>query len=178
MPNLRAGFVITASLPTSTVLSASELLAERVAPIPLYGSTVVEGTVCPTAVSSPDDDIRGILAAGLWKSKAQLANRYQKYSILKATSYLPIGCSLGGTVTLPCRSSSTPRLHRLGISAWSRAEIPITPPFSFLLICIIKIMHKYCSYETSYGHIYTWLTDWEIRKNKRANKCLVVKDYF
>ena len=178
MPNLRASFVITASLPASTVLSTSELLAEGVAPIPLDGSTVVEGTVYPTAVSSPDDDIRGILAAGLWKSKAQLANRYQKYSILKTTSYLPIGCSLGGTATLPCRSSSTPRLHRLGISAWSRAEIPITPPFSFLLICIIKIIHKYCSYETSYGHIYTWLTDWEIRKNKRANKCLIAKDYF
>ena len=65
MPNLRAGFVITASLPASMVLSTSELLAEGVAPIPLDGSTVVEGTVCHTTVSSPDDDIRGILAAGL-----------------------------------------------------------------------------------------------------------------
>ena len=63
--NLRAGFVITASLPASTVLSTSELLAEGVAPIPLDGSTVVEGTVCPTIVSFPDDDIRDILAAGL-----------------------------------------------------------------------------------------------------------------
>ena len=65
MPNLQAGFVITASLPASMVLSTSELLAEGVAPIPLDGSTVVEGTVCPTAVSSPDDDIRGILVARL-----------------------------------------------------------------------------------------------------------------
>jgi len=49
----------------SRAVFTSELLAERVVPVPLDGSTVVEGTVCPTAVSSPDDDIRGILAAGL-----------------------------------------------------------------------------------------------------------------
>ena len=67
MPNLRAGFVITTSLPTSTVLFTSELLTEGVAPIPLDGSTMVEGTVCPTTVSSPDDTIRGILAAELEK---------------------------------------------------------------------------------------------------------------
>ena len=59
-PNLRAGFVITASLPVSTVLFISELLAEGVAPIPLDGSTVVEGTVCTTALSSPDNEVRGI----------------------------------------------------------------------------------------------------------------------
>ena len=67
MPNLWAGFVITASLPTSTVLFTSELLTEGVAPIPLDGFTMVEGTVCPTTVSSPDDTIRGILAAELEK---------------------------------------------------------------------------------------------------------------
>ena len=67
MPNLRAGFVITASLPASTVLFTLELLTEWVAPIPLDGSTMVEGIVCPTIVSSPDDTIRGILAAELEK---------------------------------------------------------------------------------------------------------------
>ena len=67
MPNLRAGFVITASLPASTVLFTLELLVEGVTPIPLDVSTVVEGTVCPTIVSSPEDDTRGILAAGLEK---------------------------------------------------------------------------------------------------------------
>ena len=65
MPNLLVGFVITASLPASMVLLASELLAEGVAPIPLDGSTVAEGTVYPTTISSPDNMIRGILAAGL-----------------------------------------------------------------------------------------------------------------
>ena len=65
MPNLRAGFVIMASLPASMVLSTSKLLAEGVAPIPLDGSTVAEGTVYPTTISSPYDTIRGILAAGL-----------------------------------------------------------------------------------------------------------------
>ena len=69
MPNLRAGFAIMASLPASTVLSTSELLAKGVAPIPLDGSTVVEGTVCPTTVSSPDDEVHGILVAGLGKAK-------------------------------------------------------------------------------------------------------------
>ena len=39
----------------------------------LDGSTVVEGTVCPTTVSSPDDDIYGILAAGLKKTKHKIS---------------------------------------------------------------------------------------------------------
>jgi len=65
MPNLRAGFTTKACLLASRAVFTSELLAEGVVPIPLNGSTVVEGTVCPTAVSSLDDDIRGILAAGL-----------------------------------------------------------------------------------------------------------------
>jgi len=65
MPNLRAGFTTKACLLASRAVFTSELLAERVVPVPLDGSTVVEGTVCPTAVSSPDDDIHGILAAGL-----------------------------------------------------------------------------------------------------------------
>ena len=38
---------------------------------------MVEGTVYPTAVSSPDGEVRGILAAGLGKAKhkSKLANR-------------------------------------------------------------------------------------------------------
>ena len=81
MPNLQAGFVITASLPASTVLFTSELLAEGVAPIPLDGSTVVEGTVCPTTVSSPDDTIRGILAAELEKQNTnqQIESRSTRF---------------------------------------------------------------------------------------------------
>ena len=94
MPNLRAGFVITASLPASMVLSTLELLAEGVAPIPLDGSSVVEGTFCPTAVSSPDDEVRGILAAGLRKAKTQIKTRKsttRKYSIAKSlATYLSL----------------------------------------------------------------------------------------
>ena len=94
MPNLRAGFAITVSLPASTVLSTSELLAEGVAPIPLDGSTVVEGTVCPTAVSSPDDEVRGILAAELGKAKTQIKtckSIIRKYSIAKSlATYLSL----------------------------------------------------------------------------------------
>ena len=77
MPNLRAGFAITASLPASMILFTSELLAGRVALIPLDGSTVVEGKVCPTAVSSPDTEVRGTFAVGLkkLKHKSKLANR-------------------------------------------------------------------------------------------------------
>ena len=65
MPNLQAGFTIIARLPASPATFTSELLAERVVPVPLDGSTVVEVTVYPTAVSSPNDVIYGILAAGL-----------------------------------------------------------------------------------------------------------------
>ena len=86
MPNLRAGFAITASFPASTVLFTSELLAEWVAPIPLDGSTVVEGTVYSTAASSPDAEVRGILAVGLRKAKIQIKtckSTTRKYSIAK-----------------------------------------------------------------------------------------------
>ena len=86
-PNLRASFVITASLPASTVLSTSELLVEGVAPIPLDGSTVVEGIVCPTTVSSPDDTIRSILAVELEKQKInqQIEGRSTRFKKHPAT---------------------------------------------------------------------------------------------
>ena len=104
MPNLRASFVITASLPASTVLFISELLAEGAAPIPLDGSTVVEGTVCSTAASSPDAEVHGILAAGLGKAKTQIKtckSTIRKYSIANITSYSPVASSFGGAATLP-----------------------------------------------------------------------------
>ena len=79
MPNLRAGFVITANLPASPVIFTSDLLVEWVAPIPLDGSTMVEGTVCYA-------EVRGILAAGLGKAKTQIKtckSTTRKYSIAK-----------------------------------------------------------------------------------------------
>ena len=164
--------------PASMTLFTSELLAEGVAPVPLDGSTVVEGTICSTTVSSPDDDIHGILAAGLKKAKHKSANRKPKVFDSKITSYLLVASSLGGAATLLCHRSSTPGMPSLGIGTRSRAEIPITPFPSFLLICTTKTIHKYCLYETSYEHICPWLTDQKVWKNKRVNKCLAVKDYF
>jgi hypothetical protein len=77
MPNLWAGFTTMTCLPISPVLFTSELIAERVVPVPFDDSTVVEGTDCPTTVSSPNADVRGILAAGLEKEKhkSKLANQ-------------------------------------------------------------------------------------------------------
>ena len=69
MPNFRDGLTMTACLSASPVLFALELLAGRVVPVSFDGSTVVEGTVCPTTTSSPDAEVRGILAAGLEKNK-------------------------------------------------------------------------------------------------------------
>ena len=69
MPNLWAGFTITARLSASTALFTSELLAERVVPVPFDGSAVVEETVRPTTASSPGAEVRGTLAAGLEKAK-------------------------------------------------------------------------------------------------------------
>ena len=86
------------------VLFISELLAEGVSPISLGGSTVVEGTVCTTAVSSPDDEVRGILAAGLGKAKTQIKicnSTTRKYSIANITSYSPVASSFGGSAMLP-----------------------------------------------------------------------------
>ena len=56
-----------ACLPASLALFTSELLAERVVPVPLDESTVVEGMDCPTTASSPDAEVRGTLVAGLKK---------------------------------------------------------------------------------------------------------------
>ena len=97
-PNLQAGFVITVSL------FISDLLAEGVVLIPLDGSTVVEGTVCTTVVSSPVDEACGILAAGLRKAKTQIKtckSTIRKYSIANITSYSPVTSSFGGADTLP-----------------------------------------------------------------------------
>ena len=152
MPNLRAGFTTMACFPASMTLFTSELLAEGVAPVPLDEATMVEGTVCSTTVSSSDDDIRGILAAKLKKTKHKSAIRQQKVLDSKTTSYLPIASSLGGTATLPRHGLSTPGMPILGIGTRSRAEIPITPFPSFLFICTTKTIHKYCLYETSYEH--------------------------
>ena len=70
MPNLRGGLTITACLLALPALSTLELLAGRVVPVPFDESTVVEGTVCPTTASSPDAEVRGILAAGLKKKNS------------------------------------------------------------------------------------------------------------
>ena len=82
MPNLRAGFTIKAYLPASPVLSIVELLAGRVVPVPFDRSTMVEGTVWPTTASSPDADVRGILAAGLGKAKIQVKTSESKIEVL------------------------------------------------------------------------------------------------
>ena len=130
MPNLRAGFVITASLSASTVLSASELLAEGVAPIPLDGFTVVEGTVCLTAVSSPDDEVRDILAAGLGKAKTQIKtckSTIRKYSIAKSlATYLSL------VVWEECYASSPLTEYSLGArSGYQHSEWGCAPHHSF-----------------------------------------------
>ena len=72
MPNFWDGLTMTACLPASSVLLTLELLTGRVVPVPFDGSTVVEGTVCPTTASSPDAEIRGIFAAGLDKAEIQI----------------------------------------------------------------------------------------------------------
>ena len=155
MPNLQVGFAITASLPALTVLFTLELLAEGVAPIPLDGSNVVEGIVCPTAVSSPDDEVRGILAAGLGKAKTQIKtckSTTRKYSIAKQlATYL----SLVVWEEL-LHFLSTDRVL-LGHSFWvSALRVGLCSP-SLLsprccLICTTKARHQYCLYETSYEH--------------------------
>ena len=149
MPNLRAGFTIMACLPAPPALFTSELLAERVVPVPFDGSTMVEGTDCPTIVSSPDDAVSGNFVAGLEKSKnkSKLANRQQKVLVCRTTSYLPVTSSLGGPGTLPRHRSSTLRMPSLGISTRSGAELPVIPFSSHFLICTTKPKHQYCLYE-------------------------------
>ena len=84
MPNFRVGLTMTACLPVSPALSTWELIAGRVIPIPFDGSAVVEGMVRPTTASSPDAEVRGILAARLGESKNPNQNQQikdKKYSI-------------------------------------------------------------------------------------------------
>ena len=82
MPNFRVGFTITAWLPVFLELSILELLTGRVVPVPFDGSTVVEGTVCPTTASSPDAEVRGTLAAEPEKAKTQIKTRKSKTKVL------------------------------------------------------------------------------------------------
>ena len=152
MPNLRADFTTMACLLASPAIFTSELLAEGVASVPLDRSTMVEGTVCPTIVSSPDEDFCGILAAGLEKTKHKSANRRPKVLDSKITSYLLVASSLGGAATLPRHGSSTLGMPSLSIGTRSRAEIPIAPLPSFFLICTNKNIRKYYLYDISYEH--------------------------
>ena len=87
---------MTALLPVSSALSTVELLAGRVVPIPFDGSAMVEWTVRPTIASSPDAEVRGILATGLEKAKIQVKNQQieDESTRLQSTSYLPVASSL------------------------------------------------------------------------------------
>jgi len=69
--------MITVPPPMFPASLALELLADRVVPAPFDESTMVEGTVFSTTVSSPDDVVRDILAAGheKAKTKSRKANR-------------------------------------------------------------------------------------------------------
>ena len=82
MPNFWDGLTMMARLPASPVLFTLELLASRVVPVPFDGSTVVEGTVCPTTASSLDAEVRGILAARLKKAKIQVKTSKLKAEVL------------------------------------------------------------------------------------------------
>jgi hypothetical protein len=72
--------MITAPPPAFLASLALELLAGRVVPAPFDESTVVEGIVFPTIVSSSDVVVRSILAAGLEnaKTKSRKANQNLK----------------------------------------------------------------------------------------------------
>ena len=78
-----------------------ELLTSRIVPDPFDGSAVVEGTVRPTTASSPDAEVRGILAAGLEKAKTHLRNKQLEDKSIRSTSYLPVASSLRGAAMLP-----------------------------------------------------------------------------
>ena len=88
--------MMTACLPALPALSTLELLASRVVPVPYDGSAVVEGMVCPTIASSPDAEVRGILAAGLEKAKIQIKTSKSKTKVLDcnqlATYLLLVAC--------------------------------------------------------------------------------------
>ena len=73
---------MTACLPASPALSTLELLASRVVPVPFDESTVMKGTVRPTTASSPDAEVRGILAAGLVKAKIQVKTSKWKTKVV------------------------------------------------------------------------------------------------
>ena len=71
MANLAGGLMITVPPPVFPASLALELLTGRVVPVPFDEPTMVEGAVFPTTVSSPEDVVRGILAAGLEKARTK-----------------------------------------------------------------------------------------------------------
>jgi len=140
---------MTTCLPVSPALSTLELLAGRVVPVPFDGCTVVEGTICLTTASSPDAEVRGILAARLEKAKGQIKTSKSKKKVLdcKSTGHLPVASSLRGAVALPHHRPCTLRMSGLGIYAWSGAVLPVTPHPSRFLFCTTKVRHQYCLYK-------------------------------
>ena len=80
MPNFWVGLMMMACLPASPTLSTLELLARRVVSVLFDGSAVVEVLFIPP--SSPDAEVRGILAAGLEKAKIQIKTSKSKTKVL------------------------------------------------------------------------------------------------
>ena len=142
IPNLQGGFTITACLPTSPALFTSELLARRVVPVSFNRSTVVEGTVCPTAAASLDANIHDILVAGLEKAKIQIKICKLKTKVLdcKSTSYLPVARSLRGALTLPHSRASTCWMTRMSIFASTGTMCPVIIPARFRSFCIFSFI--------------------------------------
>ena len=95
MPNLGGSLTIMALPPEHPASFIPELLAGQVVTVSFDGSAVVEGTVCPTTASSPDDVVCVILAARLEKKKFEIRTsksiNLAKYSILsKLATYLSL----------------------------------------------------------------------------------------
>jgi hypothetical protein len=74
--------MMMACLPVSPALSTLELFSGKVVPVPFDGFAMVEGTVRPTIASSPDAEVRGILAAGLVKAKIQVKTSKWKTKVV------------------------------------------------------------------------------------------------
>ena len=169
-----------ACLPASLALFTSELLAERVVPVPFDGSTMVEGTDCPTIVSSADDAVRGNFVAGLEKLKTNqnLLIDNKKYSFAEQlATYL----SLAVWEELRCFSATDRVL--LGCPVWvsvlgvglrslsllSPASSSSAQPRLYISTIFMRL------------HMNIFGLGQQIEKfgrTKEANKSLAVKDYF
>ena len=181
MLNLRAGFAITASFTRIDGLIYIGTTRWMSSPDPTRRVHCGGGDCLFHRSSIPDAEVRGILAAELGKAKTQMKtckSTTRKYSIAKQlATYLSLVVweellRFLATDRVLLRRSVWISALRVGLCSSSLLSPDATSSAQPSLDISTIYMKPHMSI------LKIWLTDRGNWKNKRVNKCLLVKDYF